>query len=57
MKDPLEAFAEVFADEIAAFNALTPEQIDAMAEDYAREQMDTAESEAAFAAMQKEYKR
>ena len=36
---------------------LTAEQLDAMAEEYAREQMATAQSEAAFEANQKEFKR
>jgi hypothetical protein len=34
---------------------LTPEQMDAMAEEYAREQMATAQSEAAFADNVKEH--
>ena len=48
-------FAQVFAAEIAAQTQWTPEQMDAMAEEYAREQMTTAQSEAAYAANLKEY--
>ena len=41
-RDPWIDFAEVFAEELAA--PLTTEQMDAMADDYAREQMAGANS-------------
>ena len=45
-RDPWEDFAAVFAEEIAAQAKWTPEQMDAIADEYQREQIETARSEA-----------
>ena len=46
------AFAEAFAQ---PFPVLTPEQLEAMADEYQREQIASAQSEAAQEAARKEY--
>jgi hypothetical protein len=48
-RDPWDAFAAEFADVLTAQARWTPEQMDAAAEEYAREQMATAQSEQAQA--------
>mgnify|MGYP003481281887 CR=1 FL=1 len=55
MTDIWGDFAEVFADVLQM--PLTPEQMDALADEYQREQIATAQSEAAWAANVKEYNR
>lgn len=47
-------FSAVFADELAA-KPLTPEQMDAMADEYQREQIATAQSEATQQAIARSY--
>ena len=54
--DPWAAFAEVFAEELAANTTMTPEQFDEMADAYQREAIASANSEQAFAATQQEYR-
>ena len=56
-RDPWADFAAVFAEELLAASVLTPKQMDAMAEEYAKEQIATAQSEQAMAANLKEYSR
>ena len=52
-RDAWDDFAEVFAEELAA--PLTPAQMDAMADEYQRDAIASAQSEAAFAANVKEF--
>jgi hypothetical protein len=52
-RDPWEAFSAVFAEELSAAAKWTPEQMDAMADEYQREQIETARSEAAQQEMSK----
>lgn len=54
-RDPCADFAEVFSDELAAANSWTPEQMQAAADEYQREQITTAQSEAAWQANIKEF--
>ena len=68
-RDPWAEFADVFAEELAASNKWPPDLINAMADavalnradldalsdEYQREQIESAQSEAATAAIQKEY--
>lgn len=55
ISDPRADFCEVFAPELRAANTWTPEQMDAMADEYQREQIASAQSEEAWAANLKEY--
>lgn len=52
-RDPWEDFAEAFADLLN--QPITAEQMDEMADDYQRQQIATAQSEAAWDANMKEY--
>ncbi len=52
--DPWAAFAEVFSEELAA-SSLTVEQMDEIADEYQREQIASAQSEASQEALRKEY--
>lgn len=55
IRDPWADFAEVFAPELAAANSWTQKQMDAIADQYQREQIATAQSDDAMAANLKEY--
>jgi hypothetical protein len=54
-RDPWEDFAQVFADIIDAQARWTPEQMDAYADEYQREQIASAQSDAAQEQLRKEY--
>jgi hypothetical protein len=54
-RDPWEDFAEVFADVINAHAILSDEDLDAMAAEYQRDAIASAQSEAAQEAARKEY--
>jgi hypothetical protein len=56
-RDQLEDFAQVFADIINAQARWTPEQIDAYADEYQRDQIATAQSDQAQEQLRKEYNR
>ena len=54
-RDAWEDFAAVFSEELAAAVTWTPEAMEAAREEYEREQIASAQSEAAFEAARKEY--
>lgn len=54
-RDPWADFAEAFSDYLADAEQWTPEQMQAAADEYQRDAIATAQSEAAFEANTKEF--